>query len=184
MLAKGIQSWADLFWTPNPTIFFNLLLNSHSYSYGRSVIWWQLRAYLMLHSSFQSWIRNHFGMTEGMPYVRFMFSLLLTDLETNSLFFNISNFSDVFDEEHFINALANDVKIEKKLPKELVKAPKSVRYFKSWSGVDYYQDEISPLWDHRQVWIQSPLCTSIPNNSKQPLLDAMLGTVILTENLC
>ena len=73
--------------------------------------------------------------------------------ETNKLFFDISNFSDVFDEEHFINSLANDVKVEKKLPKELVKAPKSVRYFKSWSGVDYYQDEISSLWDHRQVWI-------------------------------
>lgn len=105
----------------------------------------------MLHSSFQSWIRNHFGMTEGTPYVRFIFILLLADLETNILFFDISNFSDVFDEEHFINSLASDVKIERKLPKELVKAPKSVRYFKSWSGVDYYQDEISPLWDHRQV---------------------------------
>lgn len=136
----------------------------------------------MLHSSFQSWIRNHFGMTEGTPYVRFIFNLLLADLETNSLFFDISNFSDVFDEEHFINSLASDVKIERKLPKELVKAPKSVRYFKSWSGVDYYQDEISPLWDHRQVWMTTTMDFHT-NNSKQPLLDASFGIVILTENL-
>ena len=136
-------------------IFLISSLIASSSSYGRSVIWWQLRVYLMLHSSFQSLIRNHFGMTEGMWYVicRVYLQPPINLPETNKLFFDISNFSDVFDEEHFINSLANDVKVEKKLPKELVKAPKSVRYFKSWSGVDYYQDEISPLWDHRQVWI-------------------------------
>lgn len=132
--------------------------------------WLQLRAYLMLHSSFQSLIRNHFGMTKGRSYAGFIVSLPWTDLRLMGPLFNISNFSDVFDEEHFINSLSNDVKVEKKLPKELLKAPKSVRYFKSWSGVDYYEDEISPLWDHRQVWIQPPLRTSILANSKQWLL--------------
>ena len=149
-----LLSWADILWAQNPTHFFISSLIASSSSYGRSVIWWQLHAYLMLHSSFQSLIRNHFGMTEGMWYVicRVYLQPPINLPETNKLFFDISNFSDVFDEEHFINSLANDVKVEKKLPKELVKAPKSVRYFKSWSGVDYYQDEISPLWDHRQVW--------------------------------
>ena len=118
-----------------PTHFFISFLIASSSSCGRSVIWWQLRAYLMLHSSFQSLIRNHFGMTEGMWYVicRVYLQPPINLPETNKLFFDISNFSDVFDEEHFINSLANDVKVEKKLPKELVKAPKSVRYFKSWS---------------------------------------------------
>jgi hypothetical protein len=64
-----------------------------------------------------------------------------------NLLFNNSKFSDVFDEEHFINSLANYVKVEK----EPGTAPKSIRFFKGWSGVDYYLDEISPLWYHRQV---------------------------------
>jgi len=63
-----------------------------------------------------------------------------------------SNFSDVFDEEHFIQSLASDVRIVKKLPKELATTTKAVKYFTSWSGVEYYQDEISRLWDDYQVW--------------------------------
>ena len=76
------------------------------------------------------------------------------------------------------------MKVEKKLPKELVKAPKSVRHFKSWSGVDYYQDEISPLWEHRQVWILQLLpfssCVLIICSRWMQLFE----TVILMEDLC
>jgi len=91
-------------------------------------------------------------------------TLIIPELDKKSFWHDRSNFSDVFDEEHFINSLANDVKVEKKLPKELVKAPKSVRYFKSWSGVDYYQDEISPLWDHRQVIRAAKSDSRLANN--------------------
>ncbi|RLN12167.1 hypothetical protein C2845_PM09G09120 [Panicum miliaceum] len=91
-------------------------------------------------------------------------TLIIPELDKKSFWHDKSNFSDVFDEEHFINSLANDVKVEKKLPKELVKAPKSVRYFKSWSGVDYYQDEISPLWDHRQVIRAAKSDSRLANN--------------------
>ena len=62
-----------------------------------------------------------------------------------------SNFSDVFDEDHFINALANDVKVIKKLPKELATATKIVKHFRSWSAKDYYEQEIATLWDEYQV---------------------------------
>uniref|UniRef100_A0A0E0A6W3 O-fucosyltransferase family protein n=1 Tax=Oryza glumipatula TaxID=40148 RepID=A0A0E0A6W3_9ORYZ len=82
--------------------------------------------------------------------------------------FNISNFSDVFDEEYFIHSLANDVKVEKKLPKDLVKAPKFVRYFKSWSGIDYYHDEIYPLWEHRQVIRAAKSDSRLANNYLPP----------------
>ena len=65
--------------------------------------------------------------------------------------FMASNFSDVFDEEHFIHTLADDVEVVKKLPKELMTAAKAVIHFRSWSGLDYYQDEISHVWDKYQV---------------------------------
>lgn len=62
-----------------------------------------------------------------------------------------SNFSNVFDEEYFIHSLENDVRIVKKLPKELATVTKSVKYFRSWSPLEYYQDEISKLWDDYKV---------------------------------
>lgn len=62
-----------------------------------------------------------------------------------------SNFSDVFDEDHFIDALANDVKVIKKLPKDLANATRSVKQFRSWSGLDYYEDEIASIWEEYQV---------------------------------
>lgn len=68
-------------------------------------------------------------------------------------FCNNSNFSDVFDEDNFITSLANDVKIVKKLPKEFAKATKAVKFFKSWSGIEYYQEEVYPLWDNYQVML-------------------------------
>lgn len=62
-----------------------------------------------------------------------------------------SNFSDVFDEDHFINALADDVQVIKKLPKEMATAAKAHKHFRSWSGMDYYEDEIASLWEDYQV---------------------------------
>ncbi|CAO2140727.1 unnamed protein product [Urochloa humidicola] len=56
------------------------------------------------------------------------------------------------------------VKVEKKQPKELVKAPKSVRYFKSWSRVDYYQNENFPLCDHLQVIRAAKSDSRLPSN--------------------
>lgn len=65
--------------------------------------------------------------------------------------FSFSNFSDIFDEDHFINSLANDVKIIKKLPNELVNETRKVKQFISWSGMDYYENEIAKLWEDYQV---------------------------------
>jgi len=50
-----------------------------------------------------------------------------------------------------MNSLANDVKIIKKLPKELVNATRVVKQFISWSGMDYYENEIASLWEDYQV---------------------------------
>lgn len=68
------------------------------------------------------------------------------------IYSNCSNFSDVFDEDHFINSLANNVKVIKKLPKELATATRAVKHFKSWSGIDYYQEEIASMWEDYQVY--------------------------------
>ncbi|OEL18026.1 Uncharacterized protein BAE44_0020956 [Dichanthelium oligosanthes] len=122
------------------------------------------RGYLLLHAN-GGLNQMRAGISDMVAVVRIInATLIIPELDKKSFWHDRSNFSDVFDEEHFINSLANDVKVEKQLPKELVKAPKFVRYFKSWSGVDYYQDEISPLLDHRQVIRAAKSDSRLANN--------------------
>lgn len=126
------------------------------------------RGYLLVHTN-GGLNQMRAGISDMVAVARVLnATLIIPELDKKSFWHDKSNFSDVFDEEHFINSLANDVKVEKELPKELVKAPKSVRYFKSWSGVDYYQDEISPLWDHRQVIRAAKSDSRLANNHLPP----------------
>lgn len=62
-----------------------------------------------------------------------------------------SNFSDIFDDDYFIEALRGDVPVVKRLPAELANAPKASRQFRSWSNTKYYEEEIGALWDEFQV---------------------------------
>ncbi|CAA2973999.1 Hypothetical predicted protein, partial [Olea europaea subsp. europaea] len=77
-------------------------------------------------------------------------TLVIPELDKRSLWLDSSNFSNVFDEDHFISSLANDVKIIRKLPMELTTATRGVKHFRSWSGIDYYQEEIASLWEEYQ----------------------------------
>ncbi|KAI0495896.1 hypothetical protein KFK09_022203 [Dendrobium nobile] len=95
-------------------------------------------------------------------------TLVIPKLDKRSFWQDSSKFSDVFDEDHFISALANDVRIVKKLPKELKAETKAFKHFISWSGMDYYQDEISHLWDDYKV-IQAAKSDSRLANNKLPL---------------
>lgn len=62
----------------------------------------------------------------------------------------LSVFSDIFDEEHFVKSLRRDVKIIKKLPKEVESLPRARKHFTSWSGVGYYE-EMTNLWKEYKV---------------------------------
>lgn len=80
-------------------------------------------------------------------------TLVVPELDKRSFWQDSSNFSDVFDEDHFINSLANDVKVIKKVPKELSTAARAVKHFRSWSGMDYYEGEIASMWEDYQVCV-------------------------------
>lgn len=71
----------------------------------------------------------------------------------NALFscLGCSNFSDVFDVEYFIKALANDIPVIKALPPSMKSEPKVLKQFRSWSGVKYYEQEIGRLWLNYKV---------------------------------
>ncbi|KAG5543942.1 hypothetical protein RHGRI_016633 [Rhododendron griersonianum] len=95
-------------------------------------------------------------------------TLVVPELDKRSFWQDTSNFSDVFDEDHFITSLANDVKVIRKLPKELATATRAVKHFRSWSGVDYYQDEIASLWEDYQVIRAAKSDSRLANNNLPP----------------
>lgn len=95
-------------------------------------------------------------------------TLVIPELDNRSFWQDTSNFSDVFDEEHFMNSLANDVKIIKKLPYDLVNETKVVKQFISWSGMDYYENEIASLWADYQVIRASKSDSRLANNNLPP----------------
>ncbi|KAK3230944.1 hypothetical protein Dsin_002825 [Dipteronia sinensis] len=95
-------------------------------------------------------------------------TLVIPELDKRSFWQDTSNFSDVFDELHFINSLANDVEVIKKLPKELSTATRAVRHFKSWSSIDYYRDEIASMWDDYQVIRAAKSDSRLANNNLPP----------------
>ncbi|KAM0035988.1 putative GDP-fucose protein O-fucosyltransferase [Helianthus debilis subsp. tardiflorus] len=95
-------------------------------------------------------------------------TLVVPELDKRSFWQDTSNFSDVFDEDYFITALANDVKIIRKLPKELMIATRAVKHFRSWSGIDYYEQEIASLWDDYQVIRAAKSDSRLVNNNLPP----------------
>ncbi|KAF5468132.1 hypothetical protein F2P56_012309 [Juglans regia] len=95
-------------------------------------------------------------------------TLVIPELDKRSFWQDSSNFSDVFDEDHFINALANDVRVVKKLPKEMAAATRAVKHFRSWSGMDYYRDEIASMWEDFQVIRAAKSDSRLANNNLPP----------------
>ncbi|GMH00179.1 hypothetical protein Nepgr_002018 [Nepenthes gracilis] len=95
-------------------------------------------------------------------------TLVIPELDKRSFWQDSSNFADVFDEDYFIEALANDIKVIKKLPKELSTAPKAVKHFRSWSGLDYYLSEIASMWAEYQVIRAAKSDSRLANNNLPP----------------
>ncbi|KAL9396322.1 hypothetical protein Peur_010575 [Populus x canadensis] len=92
-------------------------------------------------------------------------TLVVPELDKKSYWQDSSNFSDVFNEDHFINALANDIKVIKKLPMEMGGATKADKYFKSWSGMDYYQGEIASMWADYKIILAAKTDSRLANNN-------------------
>ncbi|GLT44851.1 hypothetical protein SLA2020_187260 [Shorea laevis] len=95
-------------------------------------------------------------------------TLVIPELDKRSFWKDTSNFSDVFDETYFINALVHDIKVVKKLPKDISSATRVVKHFKSWSGLNYYQNEIAPMWEEYKVLRAAKSDSRLANNNLPP----------------
>ncbi|KAJ3695834.1 hypothetical protein LUZ60_001211 [Juncus effusus] len=165
----GGTDWAtspefDKLWEhPSNRGFVPCVLPSSSYSRpGES------RGFLLVHAN-GGLNQMRAGISDMVAVARILnATLVIPKLDKRSFWQDTSKFGDVFDEDHFINSLLNDVKIVRNLPLEFKKAKRAVKYFTSWSNVDYYQDEIYRLWDDHQVIRAAKSDARLANNNLPP----------------
>ncbi|XP_071693218.1 O-fucosyltransferase 38 [Rutidosis leptorrhynchoides] len=77
-------------------------------------------------------------------------TLVIPELDKRSFWQDKSLFSDIFDENYFIDSLKRDVRVVKKLPPEVVSVPRVRKHFTSWGSLGYYE-EMTKLWDEYKV---------------------------------
>ncbi|KAG6494752.1 hypothetical protein ZIOFF_042513 [Zingiber officinale] len=163
--SKGDFEFAKLWKSPSNRNFMHCVTPNSSY----------LRIYFSAPSSSRGFLLVHAngglnqmraGISDMVAVARLIdATLVIPRLDKRSFWHDSSNFSDVFDEDHFIHALANDVKVVKKLPKKLRMTTNAVVHFRSWSGLDYYQSEISPMWNNHQVIKAAKSDSRLANNN-------------------
>ncbi|KAF3445918.1 hypothetical protein FNV43_RR11095 [Rhamnella rubrinervis] len=161
--ASGILDFDKLWKPPLNRDFVPCLEPSLNHTYPA-----ESRGYLLVHSN-GGLNQMRAGICDMVAVARIInATLVIPELDKRSFWQDSSNFSDVFDEDHFINVLANDVKIIKKLPKEMATATRAVKHFRSWSGMDYYEDEIASLWEDYQVIRAAKSDSRLANNNLPP----------------
>ncbi|KAH8964937.1 hypothetical protein BDL97_04G092000 [Sphagnum fallax] len=95
-------------------------------------------------------------------------TLVIPELDKRSFWQDSSNFSDVFDVDHFIESLQGDVPIIKMLPEALHYEPKIVKEFQSWSNVKYYEEDIASLWSRYKIIKAAKSDSRLANNNLPP----------------
>lgn len=76
-------------------------------------------------------------------------TLIVPELDKTSFWNDPSEFQDIFDVDHFIMSLRDEVRILKELPPRLKKRVELGMYYSmppvSWSDISYYKNQILPL---------------------------------------
>lgn len=126
------------------------------------------KGYLLVHAN-GGLNQMRAGICDMVAVARILNATLITpELDRRSFWHDASHFSDIFDEDHFISSLANEVKVIKKLPKDLSNATRARKHFQSWAGISYYQEEIASLWTDHQVILVAKADSRLANNGLPP----------------
>uniref|UniRef100_A0A7C9A356 O-fucosyltransferase family protein n=2 Tax=Opuntia streptacantha TaxID=393608 RepID=A0A7C9A356_OPUST len=161
--ASGLVDYAKLWKRPPNRDYVPCVEPSNNYTASA-----ESQGYLLVHAN-GGLNQMRAGICDMVAVARIINATLVTpELDKRSFWLDSSNFADVFDEDHFINSLANDIKVIKELPEELVTAPRAVKHFRSWSGLEYYQNEIASLWANYQVIRAAKSDSRLANNNLPP----------------
>lgn len=99
-------------------------------------------------------------------------TLVVPELDKTSFWADPSEFQDIFDVEHFIGSLRDQVRIIRELPVRLKKRMEQRKVYSmppiSWSDISYYHDQILPLIQKHKVLHLNKTDARLANNN-QPM---------------
>uniref|UniRef100_M4CWT2 O-fucosyltransferase family protein n=1 Tax=Brassica campestris TaxID=3711 RepID=M4CWT2_BRACM len=95
-------------------------------------------------------------------------TLIVPELDKTSFWNDPSEFKDIFDVDHFISSLRDEVRILKELPPRVKKRVELGMYHEmppiSWSNMSYYQNQILPLVKKHKVLHLNKTDSRLANN--------------------
>ncbi|KAK4279998.1 hypothetical protein QN277_011684 [Acacia crassicarpa] len=95
-------------------------------------------------------------------------TLIVPELDKTSFWADPSDFEDIFDVDHFITSLRDEVRILRELPPRLKKRVNEKQHYSlspvSWSNISYYEHQILPLLLKHKVVHLSRTDTRLANN--------------------
>ncbi|KAI9082848.1 hypothetical protein K1719_035178 [Acacia pycnantha] len=95
-------------------------------------------------------------------------TLIVPELDKTSFWADPSDFEDIFDVDHFITSLRDEVRILRELPPRLKKRVDEKQRYSlspvSWSNISYYEHQILPLLLKHKVVHLSRTDTRLANN--------------------
>ncbi|KAF7806293.1 rhamnogalacturonan I rhamnosyltransferase 1-like [Senna tora] len=99
-------------------------------------------------------------------------TLIVPELDKTSFWADPSEFQDIFDVDHFIASLRDEVRILKKLPPRFKRRVEQGLYYSmppiSWSDISYYKNQILPLIQKHKIVHLNRTDARLANNG-QPL---------------
>ncbi|XP_023001047.1 O-fucosyltransferase 34-like [Cucurbita maxima] len=99
-------------------------------------------------------------------------TLIVPELDKTSFWADPSEFQDIFDVDHFIASLRDEVRILKELPPRLKKRVEQGRIYSmppiSWSDISYYRNQVLPLIQKYKVVHLNRTDARLANNG-QPM---------------
>ncbi|GLT70373.1 hypothetical protein SLA2020_424560 [Shorea laevis] len=99
-------------------------------------------------------------------------TLIVPELDKTSFWADPSEFQDIFDVDHFITSLRDEVRILKELPPRLKQRVEMGMFYSmppiSWSDISYYHNQILPLIKKFKVVLLNRTDSRLANNG-QPL---------------